>query len=205
MIGIINYGAGNLRSVFLAFERCGCDCSIVNDPAACSNLTGLVLPGVGSFSTASKSLFDAGWDVAIKQHLDHGKYLFGICLGMQLLFDVGTEDGHSLGLGLVSGSVELIETSDSSPLPHTGWNSVFWKKDHPVIHNIKTGLDFYHVHSYECIPESQSDVLATTFYGRDIVTAIATSQILGFQFHPEKSQPVGLALLSNFIDLCSQC
>jgi glutamine amidotransferase len=205
MIGIIDYGAGNLRSVSLAFQRCGADTTIVTHPSSLNQVNMLVLPGVGSFYSASKMLADQGWKTAIWHQLARGKKLLGICLGMQLLFDYGTEDGHSNGLGIIGGSVDAIYPEKDIRVPHIGWNSVYWNSDHPVIKDIPSGIDFYHVHSYHCIPNDSTNVLAHTTYGTKLVTAVATNQVIGLQFHPEKSQPAGLKLLQNFIEWGSAC
>ena len=205
MIGIIDYGAGNLRSVTLAIERCGCDVCIVHTPEQLQAVCALVLPGVGSFNMAMQTLQAAGWDQAIRDQVSNGKKLLGICLGMQLLFEYGSEDGPSSGLGLIPGRVVPIEATFGNRIPHMGWNSVVWQCNHPVMTGIRSGLDFYHVHSYHCLPDNPSDILALTPYGSDLITAVANNQVVGFQFHPEKSQPAGLKLLQNFLDWAISC
>lgn len=205
MIGIINYGAGNLRSVILAFHRCGIETIILNNPLHLNDVDAFVLPGVGSFYSASRALSSQGWNHAVLHQLSCGKKMLGICLGMQLLFEYGTEEGCSQGLGIIPGSVCPIQPQESFRVPHTGWNSVIWQSDHPVTQGLQCGIDFYHVHSYHCIPTDTSHILAFTSYGSDLVTAVGTDQVVGFQFHPEKSQPAGLVLLKNFIDWACVC
>ena len=124
---------------------------------------------------------------------------------MQLLFERGLADGLSTGLGLVEGSVEPFPSSCQLRVPHMGWNAVQWSKQHIINDGVKSGLDFYHVHSYYCNPKLSSDVLCTTSYGFDVVTGIAKDNVVGFQFHPEKSQPTGLLLLQNFVEWCESC
>jgi glutamine amidotransferase len=205
MIGIIDYGAGNLRSVCLAFDRCGAEAQLLRDPQDSCNVQALVLPGVGSFHTAMDCLVRTGWDRQIREQLSHGKKLIGICLGMQMLFEHGIEDGSTDGLGIIPGCVVPLDPHLELRIPHIGWNSVFWQQEHPVISGIRTGLDFYHVHSYHCLPKNHQHILAQTPYGHNLVTAVATDQVIGLQFHPEKSQPAGLKLLENFVEWADPC
>lgn len=207
MIGIIDYGAGNLRSVSHIFERSGADIVILKHQSDISiyELRALVLPGVGSFKLASMNLRALGWYEFFKNFPLLEYKLLGICLGMQLLFDIGTEDGLSDGLGLIPGEVRLLPSENVDRIPHTGWNSATWQKEHPVIDGLRSGLDFYHVHSYHCIPSNQDHVLSYTDYGINIVNAVSCENILGLQFHPEKSQPVGQKLIENFLDWSYTC
>lgn len=207
MIGLIDYGAGNLGSVKHIFEAAGADVVIVDSISHLNDhdFSALVLPGVGSFNRASQNLRSVGWDKTLIEFSESGGKVLGICLGMQLLFDIGTEDGVSEGLGLLPGKVESLPAESVDRIPHTGWNSAFWKKDHPVIDGVRSGLDFYHVHSYHCIPTNSNHILSVTDYGISIVNAVSYKNIIGFQFHPEKSQPIGQKLISNFIDWSYSC
>jgi glutamine amidotransferase len=204
MIGIINYGAGNLRSVRMAFEKCGADANIIEDPSDLNSVSSIILPGVGSFKSASETLHSNKWDVSIKQELARGKKLMGICLGMQLLMDWGEEGGRYRGLGLIRGEVVRMD-KHGERLPHVGWNQVNWISKHPMVGGVRDGLDFYHVHSYECKPRNNQDIIGFANYGNDFVTAIGNEQVIGFQFHPEKSQPVGLELIRKFMDWSELC
>ena len=205
MIGIINYGAGNIGSVACALERVGADFKIIERPDSLSIFQGLLLPGVGSFRTASSTLGELGWFDALPSFVERGGKLMGICLGMQLLFDTGTEDGLSRGLGLIEGTCELIPESPGFSIPHIGWNHADWQQNHPLIDGIKSGIDFYHVHSYHCIPSNPENILSKFDYNISLVNAVISTNVAGFQFHPEKSQPAGLQILSNFIDWSESC
>tara|TARA_E500000331_G_scaffold358610_1_gene427479 strand:- start:12871 stop:13488 length:618 start_codon:yes stop_codon:yes gene_type:complete len=198
MIGIINYGAGNIASVVNAFERVGVDAEPFDDPLLIGNYDHLVLPGVGSFRMAMEKLIEVDWPKKIKIHVDSGKPMLGICLGMQLLFDIGDEHGPSKGLGLIPGKVKLMNPSRPLKIPHVGWNRLFASREHPIMDGIKDHIDFYFVHSYECIPDSSRDILATCDHGGSFVATVAKKSLIGMQFHPEKSQPAGLRILQNF-------
>jgi len=205
MIGIIDYGAGNLASVKNALERAGEDAELFSDPSLAKNYDHLVLPGVGSFRMAMERLNDAGWPEEIINHVKTGKPLLGICLGMQLLFEEGDEHGPSPGLGLIPGKVKPMRPSNPHKVPHVGWNRLFPKRNHPVMDGVKDHIDFYFVHSFECIPEFDEDVLATCDHGGDFVASVARGSVIGMQYHPEKSQPAGLRLLQNFVDWNGVC
>ena len=204
MIGIVNYGAGNLQSVKNAVDNAGYNGHILNNAEQTPNCSGLVLPGVGSFADAMKKLNKEGWVEEINRHLDKGKKMMGICLGMQLLFEEGSEGGLTKGLALIEGSVKRFNEGKHR-VPHVGWNTVRWakKNNHPCIERVKSGIDFYHVHSYICEPKSEKVILGTCEYGSNFVTAIAKENIVGYQFHPEKSQPAGQQLIENFCNWCT--
>lgn len=204
MIGIIDYGAGNLQSVLQAVERSGFpNVQVARNPALASSFTSLLLPGVGSFPIAMSNLEKTGWSTAIKQHAQDDKQLIGICLGMQLLLSGSDEAGGAEGLDLIPGHVELLPVQNDFQLPHIGWNEVYWTKNHPICASIPSGLDFYHVHSYFCNVKSTEHVIGTTHYPDPFPSVLAKQNILGFQFHPEKSHPVGLRLLSNSLNLAN--
>jgi glutamine amidotransferase len=198
MIGIIDYGAGNLASVRYAFQKLGVEVEVCSDPSLILRYSHLVLPGVGSFRIAMEQLKRENWPSAIRQHVMSKRPLLGICLGMQLLFDEGEENGHSVGLGLVPGWVKLMYPSGHLNLPHVGWNRLYQRYSHPIFDGIRDHVDYYFVHSYHCIPASEDDILSTCDYGGHFVASIARRNIVGMQFHPEKSQPTGLRILKQF-------
>lgn len=205
MIGIIDYGAGNLSSVSFAFTRLGIDSKVITTPDTLSEFSHAVLPGVGSFSYASERLSNLGWFDAIKKHTAKSKPLLGICLGMQLLFDTGEEVCPSPGLGLISGSVTRLTGNASIKVPHVGWNELIYLKDHPVLDGIRRAGDFYFVHSYHCIVDDPASVIAQCHYGVNFPAIVAKNSVIGVQFHPEKSQPLGLRLLNNFSNWSGKC
>jgi imidazole glycerol-phosphate synthase subunit HisH len=205
VIGIIDYGAGNLASVKHACERVGEDAELFSDSSLAGNYNRLILPGVGSFRMAIERLNESCWPKAIRQHIEIGKPLLGICLGMQLLFDESDEHGPSSGLSIIPGKVKLIQPSSPHRIPHVGWNRLFPKRTHPVMHGVKDHIDFYFVHSYQCIPESEENILATCDHGGRFVASVTKGCVVGMQFHPEKSQPAGLRLLQNFADWDGLC
>ena len=205
MIGVIDYGAGNLASIRFALERLGVDVEICSDPKLITAYSHLIFPGVGSFRIAMEELRKNGWIHSIKQHANQGRPLLGICLGMQLLFDIGNEHGLSEGLGLISGTVELMSPSPEFKVPHVGWNGIDHCYSHPIFKGVKNLVDFYFVHSFHCVADNKGDILATCNYGGDFVAAVAKENIVGMQFHPEKSQPAGLRVLKNFADWDGKC
>tara|TARA_B100001175_G_C19447900_1_gene609729 strand:+ start:747 stop:1364 length:618 start_codon:yes stop_codon:yes gene_type:complete len=205
MIGVIDYGAGNLSSVKNAFERVGEDVESFSDPNLTEKYDRLVLPGVGSFRMAMEKLNDVGWPEKIKYYVENGKPILGICLGMQLLFDEGDEDGPTKGLGLIPGKVKLMAPKSPHKIPHVGWNRLFATQSHPVMEGIKDHVDFYFVHSYECIPESEENILSVCDHGGNFVASVINGCVIGMQYHPEKSQPTGLTILQNFSDWDGLC
>ena len=205
MIGIIDYGAGNLASVQNAFERIGNESIIFSNPEHIKDFSHIVLPGVGSFSKAMESIISLGWKKQITLEVSKGKPILGICLGMQLLFDEGFEGGKNAGLGILNGSVQKLDSRFSLKIPHIGWNRLFIKTDHPVMRGIKEHIDFYFVHSYKCVPTSEDIILSETKYGEDFVSSVFHKNIIGMQFHPEKSQPAGLKILQNFANWDGKC
>lgn len=205
MIGIIDYGAGNLASVRHAFDRVGVEAEAFEDPAAVGGYERLVLPGVGSFRLAMEYLVAGGWSAAVQGHVAAGRPLLGICLGMQLLFERGMEHGDTPGLGLVPGVVQALEPTQPAKVPHVGWNTLLCNKPHPLMQGVKPHVDFYFVHSYHCVPADPADVLAWCEYGGRFVASVARGNVVGMQFHPEKSQPIGLRVLQNFADWDGTC
>jgi len=196
MIAIIDYGMGNLRSVQKGFERVGYEALVTDEPGKLAEATALVLPGVGAFSAAMERLREAGLVEAIKQEIDSGKPYLGICLGLQLLFTESEEGGYHSGLGVIEGKVVRFPTG--LKVPHIGWNQIEIKKKAPVLEGIEDGDFFYFVHSYYASPVDQSNIAATTDYGVDFTSIIWKDNIFALQCHPEKSQKLGLKILSNF-------
>jgi imidazole glycerol-phosphate synthase subunit HisH len=202
---IIDYGLCNLGSVKRAFEECGANAFISDDPRESKDVSHLVLPGVGAYGDAMKNIKDAGWDVAIKKTvLEQNVPLLGICLGMQLLANKGYEGGEHEGLGLISG--EVIKIYSDKPdttlrVPHIGWNEIHKTHDHLLLKSIPSGTDFYFVHSYFFNASNHDHVLASTSYGLEFPSIVGTSKIMGVQFHPEKSSKAGFQIIKNFLNI----
>ena len=197
MIAIIDYGMGNLRSVQKAFEKVGAEAQVTQDAQTIRNATKVVLPGVGAMQPAMERLQSLGLVPVLKEVIQNGKPFLGICLGLQLLFDKSDEGGLVPGLGILGGSVERFT---SLKVPHMGWNQLKIKQDCPLLKGITEGSDVYFCHSYFVKPVEP--IAATiTDYGIDFTSSIAKGNIFGVQFHPEKSQAVGLQILKNFTDI----
>lgn len=201
MIVVIDYGMGNLKSVLNAFSRLNADIVISSDPDVVRDAPVIVLPGVGAFGICMENLGERGLAAAIKDHIRDGKRYLGICLGMQILFESGEEAPETPGLGIIKGTVPRF--TGSMKVPHMGWNSVTLKKDSPLFNGIQTGDFFYFVHSYYCAPSDPGVIATTTDYGGPFVSSVETANIFACQFHPEKSQAVGLKLLQNFLDIAA--
>lgn len=199
MIAVIDYGAGNLASVLNALKSLGYDAFILEHPNKLHKFSYAILPGVGSFKTGMDTLNQMSWIPYIKEYVSLGKPLLGICLGMQLLFEIGEEGGETLGLGLISGRVTKLKVPSGYRLPHVGWNNIEHSRQHLLFKGIREEIDFYFVHSYECCPEKIGDIIAYCNYGCQFVSGVARGNVVGIQFHPEKSQPAGLRLFNNFI------
>lgn len=203
MIGIIDYGAGNIRSVINAFSYVGAKSELVSDANELKKYDKLLLPGVGAFGDAMNKLKSSNLDSAILEFVKTGKPFLGICLGMQLLFEKGFEFGSHDGLGVMEGSVvKFDETKFDKHLkvPHMGWNVCDFKVQTPINKGLSKQAYLYFVHSYHAIcPQNQ--VLATTNYGYEFVSAICKDNVYGFQPHPEKSHENGLKIIKNFTEL----
>lgn len=197
-IGVVDIGIGNIGSLRGALESQGWDLQLVTTGDDLKEIGHLLLPGVGAFGAAMKRLNSAGLIEPIRAYAASGRPLLGICLGMQLLAGRGVEGGETEGLGLILGSVLPLEGRTSRRLPHVGWNEMNRRRDHPLLDGIKAGVDFYFVHSYSFEPEDVNDILATTDYGIEYTSVVGRNNIIGVQFHPEKSQRNGLRLLDNF-------
>ncbi|MCA9090296.1 MAG: imidazole glycerol phosphate synthase subunit HisH [Planctomycetaceae bacterium] len=204
MIGIIDYGMGNLRSVEKALEMLGAETLISSSPAELAHVEKLILPGVGAFRDAIHDLRQKGWEQPLRDHLAAGRPLLGICLGLQLLFDVSYEDGEFEGLGLVAGEVRRFQPEPELKIPHMGWNSLEIVHPNPLLEGIQAGDHVYFVHSYHVVPEDESVIATRTQHGtQSFASSIAKDNLYAVQFHPEKSQRVGLKLLQNFANLPS--
>mgnify|MGYP005995686873 CR=1 FL=1 len=208
MIGIVDYGMGNLRSVYNAVYEQGFDPVLVKSAEDFDDCTHFILPGVGHFKQAMAAIQRLGFDHALHEQVrQQGKPLLGICLGMQLLRSHG-EEGDCEGLGFIEGDVKKF-TNSNLRVPHVGWNEVNLLTNtmglHPVLQNIKNHTDFYFVHSYYCAAKEPEHALGTTDYGHNFHSIIANGNIIGMQFHPEKSQANGLTLIEQFCDWDGQC
>ena len=200
MIAIVDYGAGNLRSVELALARLGVHTRVTADPDMLALADGLILPGVGAFSDAMAALGRSGTIPAVLEAVGAGRPLLGICLGMQLLLD-GSEEGPGVpGLGPIPGEVRRLPGCGLK-IPHMGWNSLTPAKPSPLFKGLPEEPYVYFVHSYACKAADPADVLAVTDYGVPFHAAVQRGRILGFQFHPEKSGDVGQKLLANFVEM----
>lgn len=199
MIAIIDYGMGNLRSVQKALEAVGATTKITHSPADILNASKVVLPGVGAMQPAMQKLNELGLVGVIRKVASDGKPFLGICLGLQLLFDRSSEGGHVEGLKIVAGSVERF---NSLKVPHMGWNQISIQPRGQVLaKGLATGDNVYFCHSYYVKPSDSAVSALTTNYGIDFTSAIVKDNVWGVQFHPEKSQTVGLTLLRNFVQL----
>jgi len=201
MIHIIDYGMGNLRSVQKAFEKLGIEAQICTKGSELANAERMVLPGVGAFRDAIRELNNKDMVGPITDHVAAGRPLLGICLGQQLLFDVSYEDGEFEGLGLIAGSVVRFEKQPELKIPHMGWNSLNFAKSSPLFEGIDEGAYVYFVHSYHTAPNDDSVVATRTDHGGPFVSSVRRGNLFATQFHPEKSQKVGLKLLKNFASL----
>jgi glutamine amidotransferase len=201
MIKIVDYGMGNLRSVQKAFEKIGADAQVVSSAADLAGAEKLVLPGVGAFRDAIAELKRTGLDRPVREHIAADKPFLGICLGLQLLFDVSYEDGQWEGLGLLRGKVVRFADQPDLKIPHMGWNSLEFAQPARIFEGVPEGSSVYFVHSYYVVPEDESVIAARTEHGTRFVSAVARRNLFATQFHPEKSQSVGLRLLTNFAAL----
>ncbi len=195
---IVDYGVGNLKSVANAMAYIGQKTLVTGDPEELERADAIILPGVGAFPDAADKLRETGLDKALLSQAGR-KPILGICLGMQLLFDWSEEGRHCEGLGLVSGSVERIQTQ--LKLPHIGWNSLIFQNGSPLFRGLDDGAYVYFVHSYCGHAAREEDVIARTQYGPPVTAAVSCGGVYGCQFHPEKSGEAGLQILRNFGEL----
>jgi glutamine amidotransferase len=211
-IVVLNTRAANVHSVEKALRKVGADPLVTSDPADLATADAAVLPGVGASDAVMTALNNLGFAEPVKEFTASGKPLLCVCVGLQVLFD-SSEEGELPGLGLVAGNVELIPTGMKDELglsmkvPHMGWNEVqFTGEDadrNPMFKGIPQGSHFYFVHSYRCLPDDRAEVAATADYGVEVCAAVTRGNVVGTQFHPEKSGEAGLQIYKNFLDLAS--
>ena len=211
MIAIIDSGIANLRSVQKGFERVEADARIVEDPLTLRDASGIVLPGVGAFADGIGKLRDGGFVEPLLRAIEAGKPVLGICLGLHFLFSESEEFGHHAGLNIIKGRVVRFadvavsgngnSVSSRLKIPHMGWNQIRIERQAPIFKGIPDGGFFYFVHSYYVQPEDESVIAATTEYGLRFASALWRDNLFACQFHPEKSQTLGLQLLKNFASL----
>jgi glutamine amidotransferase len=201
-IAVVNYGMGNLASVRRAFEDIGAEVTIANHPTALYDANRIVLPGVGAFTEGMECLNGSGWASALHEVvIQQGKPLLGICLGMQMLATSGHEGGATKGLGFIPGKVQRLDAIGCKlRIPHVGWNDVSYRKADALFDGIPDLSDFYFVHSFAFVPESQEHLIATTSYDCDVTAVVRSGNVFGCQFHPEKSSKAGRQLLRNFMN-----
>ncbi len=198
MIAIVDYGMGNLRSVQKGFEKVGFQAQVTREIDQIRSARGVVLPGVGAFSACMENLGRFGLVEPIQQIIRAKKPFLGICLGFQLLFSESEEFGPQKGLDLFAGQVIGFRPNDGLKVPHMGWNRIRKEKASPFLDGISDGDHVYFVHSYYVVPQELSIIATTTDYGTSFASSIATDHLFACQFHPEKSQEIGLRMLSNF-------
>ncbi|MCL5995176.1 MAG: imidazole glycerol phosphate synthase subunit HisH [Chloroflexi bacterium] len=205
MIAVIDHGSGNLRNVCKALEHVGAKPVLISDAHELARADKIVLPGVGAFADCLHGLQSRHLEEPLRDIASSGKPLLGICVGMQLLFDTSLEMGEWPGLGLISGRVERFSFDTQAPVshlkvPHIGWNQVEPAQVHPLLQGVQPGSYAYFVHSYYPVVTDPAYVVATTHYGYDFASVVAKDNVWGIQFHPEKSQDVGLQMLRNFVE-----
>ncbi len=202
MIGIVDLGMGNRRSVEKAFERVGGDPLLTADAEVLRAADGLVVPGVGAFPEAMRRLRASGLDELVRERAAAGVPVLGLCLGMQLLFEGSVEHEGAEGLGLLPGRVVRLE-APGLKLPHIGWNEVTWRRSSPLVAGLEPRAAFYHVHSFVSEPAEEDVALGLGHYGGPFVSFVERGTVFGAQCHPEKSSTAGLRLLANFVAVCA--
>ena len=201
-IAILDYGMGNLRSVEKALERVGAEAEITADRERAESADGVILPGVGAFPKAMSRVRETGLDELVAGRIEAGVPVLGICLGLQLVFESSVENEGGSGLSLLDGIVAPLE-ANGYKVPHIGWSPVRWEHTSALTDGLGEETPFYFVHSFAPRPATDGDVLGTAAYGARFACAVARPPLYGVQFHPEKSSTAGLALLRNFISICS--
>jgi len=205
VVGILKLPICNLRSVHNAVYENGFDPLVIEREADLDAATHLIVPGVGNFAAVMRALEDDGWPPLIRGFAASGRPILGICAGMQLLGEIGTEGGNTPGLSLVHGTVGRLAPEGDLVLPHVGWSAVEFRFPHPVTDGVKPGRDFYFVHSYALSSDHPEEALGESDYGGRFVSIVCRGNVVGFQFHPEKSQANGLKLIENFCLWDGQC
>jgi glutamine amidotransferase len=195
-VAIIDYGVGNLRSVEKAFAATGCAAIVSGDEKILRETQRLVLPGVGAFAACMRALKEGGFDRLVREKVSEGTPLLGVCVGMQMLFEESDEFGSTPGLGLLKGSVRRF--GNDLVVPHVGWNRIHQKREHALFDGVGDRPFCYFVHSFYCQPRDEEVVVGETEYGQRYASVVAQGNVCGVQFHPEKSQDVGLRMLRNF-------
>ena len=201
MIAIVDYGIGNLGSVTKAFRHLGAETVLSGDPTVLASAEALVLPGDGAFGATMDEVRRRGLEPVLQGAAESGRTLLGICIGMQLLFEESEEHGRHQGLGLLPGRVRRLP--DDLTVPHMGWNRLRARRPHALFEGIADGAHVYFVHSYYCEAPAEV-VVATTDYGQELAAVVGRGNVIGMQFHPEKSQAVGLKLVENFVRMVRQ-
>lgn len=201
MIAIIDYGAGNIQSVYKALKYLGIDCAITSDKKEILNADGAILPGQGEFSDCMNSITESGIKDTVMEFINTGKPFLGICVGLQLLFEGSEESPDTKGLGIFKGIIKRIPNGEGLKIPHMGWNSIDIVKNDKLFNGVDNGSYFYFVHSYYLDAEEKDIVSTQTEYGVKIDASVSRDNIYATQFHPEKSGEIGLKLLGNFIQL----
>jgi glutamine amidotransferase len=202
MLAVIDYGAGNLRSVVHALKHLDVpDMKIVKSPDELSGADKIILPGVGAFGAGMEQMRKQGLVDPVREAVSKGVPYLGICVGMQMLFDVGEEMGEHEGLGILPGRVVRFPEFTDRKVPHMGWNQLSVNKQSALLDNLREENYAYFVHSYYCAPDNPDDILAVVDYGIEFTAIVQRDNIYGVQFHPEKSQATGLRILSNFLKL----
>ena len=201
MIGVIDYGASNLHSVRNALKHLGVESQVLTDPAQVTAAAALILPGVGAFGAGMAALRASGFEEPIRAQVAAGVPLLGICLGMQFLYEASEEMGEHRGLGLLPGRVVRFPEDLGLKIPHMGWNALHPVQESPLLAGVPDGGYAYFVHSYYVEPADVGDVLARTDYGLSFPSVVGRGRVFGVQFHPEKSQSVGLQILRNFAEM----
>ncbi len=197
-IVVVDYGAGNLRSVARALARVGADPLVSDDPRALERAAGVVLPGVGAAGDTMENLRSRGFVEPLSEFIAGGRPFLGVCMGLQALFEWSEEGGGQECLGILPGRVRRFPAAFGLKVPHMGWNTVTWRGHHPVIDAIPSGSYFYFVHSFYAEPGDEALVLGTTEYGIEFASMVARGNVVATQFHPEKSGALGLRLYANF-------
>ena len=202
MIAIVDYGVGNLFSLLSSLKSLGLEASVTSDPESIRGAERVILPGVGAFGDAMDKLRETGLDCVVVEAAKQGKPLLGICLGMQLLFEKGYEFGEHDGLGLLRGSVIGMDGTIPAGLkiPQMGWNALIRKRSHPLLKSVREGDCVYFVHSFYAT-DCDDSLIAATEYGIELTAAVAKENVMGCQFHPEKSGKVGLGILASFAEM----
>ena len=201
MIAMIDYDAGNIKSVEKALQKLGADVVITKDPQAILSADKVILPGVGAFGDAMNNLKKYGLDQVIHQVVEKGTPFLGICLGLQLLFERSDESPEAVGLGILKGEVLRIPDAEGLKIPHMGWNSLHLQNDGRLFKGLKENDYVYFVHSYYLKAEEEEIVKATTNYSVNIHASVEKDNVFACQFHPEKSSDVGRKILKNFVEL----